>query len=252
VVGFNPHTGAFVSGQFNLPAGFEHWLMKFDIESADKPGASRSYGRIEYAYHLMARACGVQMEDCALFEAAGRAHFMTRRFDRAEGNRKLHLQTLCALAELDFNQRGTHDYSQLFMAAWDLGLGYEAIDQVFLRMVFNVCMANNDDHTKNHSFVLAQGGAWQLAPAYDVTHACNKHSLWTSKHLMSVNGRFSNITRANLLAVAQRFNVRAPKDCIGQVLEIAAHWEDYAREAGVAQPEAARIRQDIAACATLL
>jgi serine/threonine-protein kinase HipA len=138
------------------------------------------------------------------------------------------------------------------MAIEQLGLGYGAIDQAFLRMVFNVCMANNDDHTKNHSFVLGRGGVWQLAPAYDVTHAYNKHSLWTSRHLMSVNGRFDGITREDVFDVARRFKVSAPEESLHRVLEVATQWEDYAHEAGVADESIKTIRQDINTCSALL
>jgi serine/threonine-protein kinase HipA len=119
-------------------------------------------------------------------------------------------------------------------------------------MAFNVCMANNDDHSKNHSFVLDKEGAWQLSPAYDVTHAYNRRSLWTSRHLMSVNGRFDSITRDDLLEVARRFKVSAPEDLLQGVLEVAAQWEDYAHEAGVADESIEAVRQDIDACGELL
>jgi serine/threonine-protein kinase HipA len=252
VVGYNEKTDTFLSGQFNLPADFEHWLIKFDVESTQKLGASRDYGRIEYAYYLMARACGIEMAPSRLYEAGGRAHFMTKRFDRnpssaqpAMNNGKLHQQTLCGLAQLDFRQRDAHDYNQLFMAVADLDLGYAAIDQVFLRMVFNVCLANNDDHTKNHSFLMDPDGTWQLSPAYDLTHAYRKDSLWVSRHLMSINGRFENITRDDLLQVARRFQVAEAHALIDKVLEVANHWPDFAQQAGVSQDSTQRIAFDI-------
>lgn len=119
-------------------------------------GESEHYGRIEYAYHLMARAAGIEMAPCRLLEENGRAHFMTKRFDR-EGNTKHHLQSLCALAHLDYKQRGTHDYAQVFLAINQLGLGYEAREEMFRRMAFNVIAANCDDHTKEHCICSAQG-----------------------------------------------------------------------------------------------
>jgi serine/threonine-protein kinase HipA len=252
VVGYSAGSDSFVSGQFDLPDGFEHWLIKFDIESPVSPGSSRPYGRIEYAYSLMARASGINIQPCRLYSAAGRAHFMTKRFDRKAQNTKLHMQTLCALVGLDYNQRDTHDYNQLFMAIDDLGLGYEASDEAFRRMAFNVAMANNDDHSKNHSFLLSQQDGWSLAPAYDLTHAYNPKGLWTSRHLMSVNGRFQGITRKDLLAVASRFKIAAPGDIIDLVLEVASKWPGYAEEAGIEQAEVERIAADITECSTPL
>ena len=114
--------------------------------------------------------------DSRLLEENGRAHFMTKRFDRevVDGQtRKHHLQTLCAMNHLDFRQRGTHDYAQLFMTAKKLGLDDNDMSQIFRRMTFNVMARNCNDDSKNFGFILQQGAPWKLAPAYDITHAQN-------------------------------------------------------------------------------
>src|ERR1035438_8982575 len=186
VIAWNPKTDEIRSGQFEAAPGFEHWLLKFDgvgpdRESGAKLGTGTSYGRIEYAYHRMALAAGIEMEPCRLLEENDRAHFMTRRFDRevVDGETvKHHLQTLCAMDQLDFKQRATHSYSQLFMVIARLKLGDAATGQAFRRMAFNVMARNCDDHTKNFTFRLKQGAAWELAPAYDLTHAYNPRGAW--------------------------------------------------------------------------
>jgi serine/threonine-protein kinase HipA len=260
VVGYNERTNAFLSGQFDLPDGYRHWIIKFDIESLGKAGPPRDYGRIEYACYLMACACGIEMAPSRLYEAGGRAHFMTQRFDRipiegqgvAWDNGKLHMQTLCGIAQMDYKQRGAHDYNQLFMTLDELGLGYQAVDQVFLRMVFNVCAANNDDHTKNYSFLMDSEGVWSLAPAYDLTHAYRKDSLWVSRHLMSVNGRFEDIRRADILNVAKQFHVAAPQRLIEDVLASVRHWPEFANQAGVSEETTNRIQADIESFSALV
>jgi len=161
----NPQTAVLRSGQVPADPGFEQWLLKLDGVGADADlGASGNFGRIEYGYHLMAVAAGIEMMECRLLEEGGRAHFMTRRFDRTPGGDKVHTQTLCAMAHLDFRQIGTHDYSQLFLQAEELGLGPETRTEVFRRMVFNIATANCDDHTKNFSFLLRPGDRWRLSP----------------------------------------------------------------------------------------
>ena len=164
VVGFDESSETFVSGQFDLPANYEHWLIKFDtsgIAGADDAGSARQdeYGRIEYAYYLMALDCGITMAESRIFEEDVRAHFMTRRFDRGPQGEKYHTQTLCAMAGLDYKQVNTHDYVQLFQTAKDIGLGEVAVDELFRRMVFNVVMSNYDDHSKNFSFLLKQNSS---------------------------------------------------------------------------------------------
>jgi serine/threonine-protein kinase HipA len=243
VVSWNPATGEIRAGQFDVQAGFEHWLIKFDGVGVDERlGVSQDYGRIEYAYHLMARAAGITMSPCRLVEEHGRAHFMTKRFDR-DGNAKHHVQTLCGLAHLDYRQKATHDVSQLLLTIDRLGLGYDAKEEAFRRIAFNVIAANCDDHTKNVSFLLREGGAWELAPAYDVTSAYNPKGEWTYQHLMSVNGKFAAISRDDLLAVADRFGVGTAPEVLQQVNEAVASWPDFARQANVSGLEVTRIKE---------
>ena len=233
VVAWNPKTKAIRAGQFDVEDGFEHWLLKFDGMGKDRAlGDSQEYGRIEYAYYKMATAAGIDMSPCRLLEENGRAHFMTKRFDR-DGNRKHHMQTLCAMAHLDYKQTASHDYNQLFQAITKLDLGYKALEEAFRRMAFNVIAANCDDHTKNTAFLMQPDGSWSLAPAYDVTHAYSPTSIWVSQHLMAVNGKFSDITRADLMAVADRFGIERAGVAISAVRDAIASWPEFASEAGL-------------------
>lgn len=244
VVAWNPDTGELRSGQFDAAPGFEHWLLKFDGVGKDMElGTGADYSRIEYAYHLMARAAGIAMEPCRLLEENDRAHFMTRRFDR-DGNHKHHVQSLCAIQHLDYNQRGTHAYEQLFLVAGQLELGDDAHTEILRRMAFNVMARNCDDHTKNHAFLLREGGRWELAPAYDVTHAYNPNGEWTYQHLMGVNGRFDDITRDDLMAVAKRFGVVGARDALSQVRDAVARWTTFAGEAGLREVETRAVGMD--------
>lgn len=243
VVSWNPGTGEIRAGQFDVQAGFEHWLIKFDGVGVDERlGVSRDYGRIEYAYHLMARAAGITMSPCRLLEETGRAHFMTKRFDR-DGNTKHHVQTLCGLANLDYRQKATHDVSQWLLTVERLRLGYAALEEVFRRIAFNVVAANCDDHTKNVSFLLREGGVWELAPAYDVTYAYNPKGEWTYQHLMSVNGKFAAISRADLMAVADRFGIGTAPQVLQQVSAAVSSWPDFATQARVSGSEVKRIKE---------
>src|SRR5690606_24535938 len=172
-----------------------------------------------------------------------RAHFMTRRFDR-DGNRKHHVQSLCAMQHLDYNQRGTHAYEQLFLVARELGLGDDAHTEIFRRMAFNVMARNCDDHTKNHAFLLREGGRWELAPAFDVTHAHNPQGEWTYQHLMAVNGTFDGITGDDLMAVAKRFGAVGAREALARVRDAVAQWRGFADEAGLPASTARAIAAD--------
>jgi serine/threonine-protein kinase HipA len=249
VIAWNPVTDEVRSGQFDAAPGFEHWLLKFDGVGKDEElGTGEGYGRIEFAYYWMATAAGIRMSDSRLLEENGRAHFMTKRFDReVRGGTTLkhHIQTLCAINHLDFRQRGTHDYSQLFMTASELGLDDDALDQIFRRMAFNVMGRNCDDHTKNFGFILRQGQPWNLSPAYDVTHAYNPKGEWTHQHLMSVNQKFKDISKADLLEVATRFSVRKPENVLSDVRSAIDSWSQFAKRANLSPALQKRVANDL-------
>lgn len=240
IVAYHPGTNQIRSAYRDLPDGFEHWLFKLDGTGAPQLdghaaglGAAAHYGRVEYAYHLMATAAGIAMSPSALLPEGPRRHFITKRFDRADDGTKHHVISLCGLAHLDFNQIGAHSYDQYFDTIARLGLGADAFVQAYRRMVFNVAAANCDDHTKNFAFLRRRGGGWELAPAYDVTFAHDPRSVWTRQHLMAVNGKFAGIDLSDLHAVGERHDVPAYRAVTREVLDAVAHWRDHADAAGL-------------------
>jgi serine/threonine-protein kinase HipA len=244
VIAWNRETGEIRSGQLEAPVGFEHWLLKLDGMGRDfELGASQDYGRIEYAYYRMAIAAGIRMNESRLLHENGRAHFMTRRFDRGDPNVRHHIQSLCAMSHLDYKRKGANSYAQFFDTINRLGLSYEDREEAFRRMVFNVMARNCDDHTKNFAFRLRQGHPWELAPAYDVTFAHNPRGEWTSQHLLSVNGKFKDFTETDLLAEADRFAIGTAPRVMGEVRRAILTWPSLAAEAGVSKRETERIRE---------
>lgn len=233
VISWNEKTGEVRSGQTNTPKGFEHWLLKLDGVSDVQLGSSHGYGRVEMAYYKMARACGITMMPSRLLEEHGRAHFMTKRFDRESGATKHHIQTFSALKHFDYNAVMSFSYEQLFQTMRELKLPYPDAEQMFRRMVFNVAARNCDDHTKNFSFRLKQGGKWELAPAYDVCHAYQPDHRWVSQHALSINGKRTDITKEDLLTVGKSVSVKNTAEIIDEVNDTVAQWEKYADEVAV-------------------
>jgi len=241
VICWNPATGELRSGQFDAPEGFQHWLLKFDGIEDGHLGAPRTEGRVEYAYSLMAKAAGIAMMECRLHEEGGRAHFMTRRFDREGADLRHHTQTLCAMAHMDFGMAGAFSYGQLFETILKLGLPNEDLEQAFRRMVFNVVARNLDDHTKNVSFRLRRGGGWELAPAYDLTFAHNPGGRWNNEHFLSVNGRRDGIGRQDLLVEGERYSIGRARPILDEVLAAVARWREFGDEAGIPSETVARL-----------
>lgn len=250
LIAWNRKTGSIRSGHMPPALGYEYWLLKFDgvAENRDKELADpQGYGRIEYAYSELARAAGIEMTECRLLEEGGRAHFATRRFDRDKDGRKTHMQTLSALGHYDYQLPGGTSYEQAFKVCLALKLPMENKLQLFSRMVFNVVMRNQDDHTKNISFLMDRDGVWRLSPAYDVMYAYNPAGSWTTKHQMTINGKQENIGRDDLLACAAfaGLNQTKCKRTIDHVVDVAGNWSAYANAAGVEERRIEQIRNAI-------
>lgn len=252
VILYDKDTAQIRSGHAQPEPGFVHYLLKLDGVGgsgldghAAGLGDSAPYGRIEYAYYLMATAAGVSMAESELLPEGPRAHFLTQRFDRGPEGERHHVITLCALAHLDFNLAAAHSYDQYLDAVRELGLDRDAIAQAYRRMVFNVAAVNRDDHTKNLSFLRRQDGRWELAPAYDVTYAHKPGSGWTQRHQMRVNGKNEDIALGDLYAVGDRHDVPGYKRIVAEVVAAVGQWAEYAAAAGVPDNELRQIGADI-------
>ena len=229
IIAYNDETKEVRSGQIEAPEGFEHWLLKLDGVTNSELGDPQHYGKIEYVYYLMAKEAGIEMSECRLLEENGRAHFMTKRFDRQK-NHKIHMQTLCGIAHYDYKMLRAYSYEQAFQVMRRLRLPYNQAEEMYRRMVFNVIARNQDDHTKNISFLMNRSGKWSLSPAYDVSWVYNPQGNWTSKHQMSINNKWDEITRADLIATAKNMNIKRPELIIEQVIDSVNLWYKFAKE----------------------
>lgn len=242
IIAMNDETKEVRSGQVLAPDGFEYWVLKFDGVVDLSLGDPAGYGRIEYAYYLMALDSGIQMNECRLFKEGGRAHFMTKRFDRRSDGRKLHLQSLCAIAHFDFNNPGAYSYEQAFQVNRELRLPYNDMDQLFRRMTFNVVARNQDDHTKNIAYLMDKKGKWRLSPAFDVIYSFNPLGQWTNRHQMTINGKRGNFSRSDLEIVGDEMGINNSGDILDQIGEVISNWENYADKADVAKEQKLSIR----------
>lgn len=228
IIAYNPSTREVRSGQADAPKGFSQWLIKFDGVTDNQLGVTAGFGRVEMAYHLMTKDCGIEMTECQLLEENGRAHFMTRRFDRPDGKEKVHVQSFNAMQHFDFNDVLSFSYEQLFQTMRQLRLPYPQAEELFRRMVFNVIARNCDDHTKNFSFIMNKSGKWKLAPAFDICHAYRPESTWVSQQSLSVNGKRKDITVSDMLEVAQNMSIKKPEAIIQQINGVVKKWPQYA------------------------
>ena len=248
IVAWNEQTGEFRSGQVKQQTGFNHWLIKFDGVSGNRDkelSDPQGYGQIEYAYYLMALAADIHMSECRLHYEGGRAHFMTKRFDRTDDGQKRHMQSLGAMMHYDFNQAGAYSYEQALNVIIQLGLSMPELEQQFRRAVFNVLARNQDDHVKNIAYLMDKSGQWQLAPAYDMVYSYNPNGAWTGQHQMSINGKRDNFSLDDMLSLAKNCGIktRVAKSIVDHIANTVDQWPAFAKEANITGDTTAKIKK---------
>jgi serine/threonine-protein kinase HipA len=215
------------------PVSFGSWLVKFDTEPA------LHEGQIEAAYAAMARTAGIDVPETRLLEAAGGCHFLSRRFDRTARGSRLHLHSYSGLTHTPL--REGLDYADLIALGRALTEDQRAVEEIFRRAVFNVAAANDDDHGRNHAFLLDESGAWKLAPAFDLTLAT--YPLASGFRAARVMGKAGNITRGDLRRLGDSQGVRKVDEVIDQVLHAVEEWERHAHDCGLPKSITSRVGQ---------
>lgn len=240
IIAYNQKSGEVRSGQLKTTKDFTYWLLKLDGVSNNRDKElvdPQGYGRIEYAYYLMAKDCGIEMSESRLLEENGRAHFMTKRFDRLEGGEKIHMQSLCAMGHYDFNMAGAYSYEQALEVIQTVVKSdtKEALEQQFRRAIFNIIGRNQDDHTKNIAFLMDRLGNWRLSPAYDMAYSYNPTGEWTNKHQMSLNGKRDQFTMEDLIEFGAKADLKKMQaiKIIKEIESVFSKWAEYAEKADV-------------------
>lgn len=223
IVAINDETGEIRSGQVNGLDGYDYYILKF----GDK---SMPMAEIETAYYNMALSAGIEMEECRLLPVEGINHFLTKRFDRKNGE-KIHLQTLAAI------NPDARSYEDLIATCRELSISESEIEKLFALMVFNIMANNTDDHNKNFSFLLEENGPWRMAPAYDVTFIFNTNGTGPNlERRLSVGGKISDISKSDLLDFAKQNDIKNATAIINRVAEAIGKFNEFADRYDISQP----------------
>lgn len=226
-------SGAFRAGDTLHGKGYSYWIIKLDGVSNKALGDPEGYGKIEYAYHLMAKDCGIEMSPSFLLPENDRIHFLTRRFDRNEAGEKIHMQTLSGLTGMDYRQPNLYSYEQVFTVLRQMKLPQKMIEQQYRRMVLNVIARNQDDHVKNISFLMDKSGKWVLSPAYDISYSHNPGGVWTNKHQLSINGKREEFEKSDIIKVGKENNIPSRTSIVSEIIEVVGNWRKYAKEVDI-------------------
>ncbi len=223
LLGFNSDFSRTMAGGGGLPDGFDRWLLKFDLDS------DYQHGKEEYAFSLMARNAGIDMAETHLLECSnGMSHFLSKRFDRP-GEARRHIHTYSGLTHTQL--RDGVEYSQLMDLTRILTGGELGVEEVFRRACFNVLAGNDDDHAKNHAFLMQPDGRWDLSPAYDLTSTTNP--LASGMRAASVNGKSVGVDRDDLRELGRSQSVRRIDEVIDQVIHSIKRWPEWANQSGM-------------------
>lgn len=183
------------SPKINKEIDGDEWIIKFP-SSID----SEEIGLQEYLYSECARKCGLEIPETRLFNSKiCDGYFGIKRFDR-EGKNKIHMASVSALLESS-HMSPNLDYIQLLKLTMFLCKSEKEVRKMFDLMCFNVFSQNQDDHSKNFSFIY--DGCWKLSPAYDLT----KSSTMYAEHATTVAGEGKNPGLKDILKVADEIGI---------------------------------------------
>jgi serine/threonine-protein kinase HipA len=222
-------------GDIIQPKGYSYWLLKIDGVNKQTLGESEGMGKIEFAYYKLAKEAGIEISESTLHEENGRFHFLTKRFDRTDNGEKIHMQTFSALAGIDYKIQKASNYETLFRVMKRLQLSYKQYEQQYRRMLFNVVARNHDDHVKNFSFLMNKDGKWQISPAYDICFSYSQGGTWTNVHQSSINGKYDNFTKDDLLNFARKFGIKKANIILEEVVSAVNQWSKIASEIDIPQ-----------------
>jgi len=232
-------------GDIIQPEAYSYWLLKIDGANEKTLGEGKGFGKIEYAYYLIAKESGIEMSDSRLFEENNRFHFLTKRFDRTDKGDKIHMQTFGTLAGIDYKIPKASSYETLFRVMKMLQLTYNQFEQQYRRVLFNVIARNHDDHVKNFSFLMNKEGKWQISPAYDITYQYKAGGTWTNVHQSSINGKFDNFTRNDLLSLGKTFGIKKANHILEEVITAVSQWSKIAAEIDIPKKEIESISNNL-------
>lgn len=232
-------------GDIIQPEGYSYWLLKIDGANEKTLGESAGLGKIEFAYYKLAKAAGIEISESYLYEENNRFHFLTKRFDRTENGEKIHMQTLGALAGIDYKVQRASSYETLFRVMKMLQLSYNQFEQQYRRALFNVIARNHDDHVKNFSFLMNKEGKWQISPAYDITYQYKDGGTWTNVHQSSINGKFDQFSKDDLLSLGKTFGIKKANQILEEVIAAVELWTKVATEIDIPKDDIERINSNL-------
>ncbi len=233
-VGLSTNSKEMIVTQEQLPEGFEHWLIKFD--GTGEGGNASQNLLAEKVYLDMAKLCHINTVESKIIQDGSLSHLAVKRFDRRGNDKPLHMHTLAGMTHINFRNKDMISYDKFFRATLAVTKSYAEVEEAYRRMVFNVLSGNQDDHAKNHTFVMNRKGEWSLSPAYDISPT------FGYGHQMDINFKDKGVNHGDLLVMAERFGIDNAKEILEQQVSVLCDFEKYAKDVGIDDGKVQSIR----------
>ncbi len=208
------------------------WIAKFPSVNDDSDA-----GAWEMVLHELAEACGIIVPEARLLQFGSKHHtFLTKRFDRYNDGRKIHFAS--AMTLLGYNDGTNHEDGVSYLEMVEIIQRYgsdpkEDLEQLWRRILFNVCVSNTDDHLRNHGFLLTERG-WRLSPAYDMNPNENGTGL-----KLNISENDNSLSVDLVMSVAGYFMLDETKSeaIHNEMQAMISKWNDVAKNIGIPNAE---------------
>jgi serine/threonine-protein kinase HipA len=210
------------------------WIAKFPSIND-----SIDIGGWEKVVHELAIRSGIKMSESMIQKFSGNQYtFLTKRFDRAPNQERLHFasaMTLLGRVDGDNFQSGASylDIVAFIMQNGDKDFIASDLKELWRRIVFSIFVKNTDDHLRNHGFILGEKG-WRLSPAYDINAVPTGTGL-----SLNISDEDNSLNLELALDVAEyfRLNSKEAKEIIQQVQHNVSIWQLIAANYGLSRRE---------------
>jgi len=211
------------------------WIAKFPSRGDD-----HDVGGWEAVAQSLARHAGLNVaEGYARHLTRDHHSFLTRRFDR-NGPVRIHFASAMTLLGKIDGANAAENTSYLHLAEFLQRQGADPnrdMEELWRRIVFNICISNSDDHLRNHGFLLTSKG-WELSPAYDLNPVTNATGLTLN---ITEDSNVLDLDLAREVAVQFRVLKEKRESTIGKVIEAVSHWNEAAARLGIPRSERERM-----------
>lgn len=193
-------------------------------------------GLWEHFTHLLAHKAGINAAHTEVLSVGEKFHtLLSRRFDRSTEGRRIHFASAMTLLGLSDGDNATTGHGYLNIVDFILQNCTNVEDnlqELYRRVVFNVCIGNSDDHFRNHGFLLTPKG-WTLSPAYDMNPTLNEYQS------LLITSTSNKADLQTLLDACEEYMIgrNVAEIIIQEVTDAVQDWRSQALRLGISKRE---------------